>query len=144
MPRTFRHQNQLIQLERKDPHAARKAHRLIEVGRINSAIAVIVAAMHRLNERLATLQTSPPALPALTNPPLYDLVICVKKFGYSTTSQADNPIAWLKFAGLEKEKGQGQRVTDPEMQERLEGFELVDTEARQFQIIYKYRKARSQ
>lgn len=141
MPKVFRHTNQLLQLERKDSQSARKAYRLLEVGRFNQAIAVILTAMHRLNERLATPQTPPPALPALTDPPLYDLVVCVKKFGYSTTSQADNPIAWLKFAGQEKEAGRGQRVTDSGMQERLEGFELVDTEARQFEVILKYRKS---
>lgn len=135
--KTFRHQNQLAHLERTQPEVARHAIRLKRLGLTDAAIHIIRQAIHHELDRL----TRPaPQIPAITTPALYDLVIAVKKYGYNTTSQADNPIAWLKFAGRAQEAGQGERLTDPAIQERLADFELVETEGGEFLVIYKYKK----
>lgn len=84
----------------------------------------------------------PPILPAL-GPVLYDLVIATVKYGYGTTEQATDPIAWLKFAGQQRQQfkpGQRPALVDSKIQAMLDGLKLVKTEVQASQVIRKYRR----
>lgn len=76
-----------------------------------------------------------------TDQPLYDLLIASKKYGYGSTTNADAPIIWWKVAGHEKQAPRRSlSIVDPALQQRLEAYELVDTEVQPSQVIRKYRK----
>ena len=78
--------------------------------------------------------------------PLYDLLIASRKYGYNLTSQTDAPITWLKAAGFPQRSPQVENTTlaHPTVQKFLEGYELVDTEVKPFEIIRKYRKVKGE
>lgn len=73
-------------------------------------------------------------------PPAFDLVICTKKLPF--VSAPDGKILWFKLAGQEKvEPTKTAHLTDGPIQAKLARYELVGTEARQSQVIRRYRLA---
>lgn len=81
----------------------------------------------------------------LPDRPLYDLVIASRKYGFSSTTNANAPIEWWKVAGGEQQSPPGQvSLTDPIIQQHLAAYELVDTEIHPMRIIRKYRKLQTE
>ena len=102
---------------------------------------VIGDGMRILAEQLSQPKDLPVVVPGQT---LYDLVIASKKYGYGSTDHANAPILWWKVAGQPKEEIYPRRrvsVIDNEVQDRLAGYELVDTEVKRNMIVRKYREA---
>lgn len=88
------------------------------------------------------VQTSPTSFIVSEAPVLFDLLISVKKYGIGSRSQdtQNAPILWVKAAGQEKRPPKSKSTTMAHVVKFLEGYELVATEVRQFEIIKKYRK----
>lgn len=124
-----------------------RVNHLVEAGQLESDApladrvhAILLANRPNAGELPAPVKLEAPA-PAQ---PLYDLLIAAKKYGYGSRSRdaQDAPIVWLKFAGEEKRPPKDPKITlaHPSVQKFLLGYELVATEAHQFEIVKKYRK----
>ncbi len=74
--------------------------------------------------------------------PLYDLVVASAKYGAGLTSSPKAPIKWFKQAGFPQRSplDKNTALASPQVQAFLQGYELVDIEVKQFEVIRKYRK----
>ena len=125
---------------------------LVKVGQLDSAAplaervhAVLLANRPGAASELPApvlVQTSPASFIVSEAPILFDLLISVKKFGSGSRSRdTENvPILWIKAAGQEKRPPKSKNTTMAHVVKFLQGYELVGTEVRQFEIIKKYRK----
>lgn len=71
-------------------------------------------------------------------PPAFDLVIATKKQPF--ISESNGRILWIKRAGCDKiEPKTEKHLTDSDIAAKLAKYTLIDTEARQGQVIRRYR-----
>ena len=93
-------------------------------------------------------RVSAPAAPEPILPPppgevVADLAISSRKYGYNSTPTAEAPVLWWKQAGKDREDLWPHRratLVVPEIQRRLEGYELVNTKVGRDQIVRWYKK----
>lgn len=135
-------QGQLAQLRRLDPQGYEVTVQLLEK-LPHSADTVISGALKKLlapKPQVNRLTVAP--IPGVY---ICDLTIAVKKYGYGTVSQADNPIAWIQEAGYIREvPPRDTSLLSPEIAKRLENYDLIPgdagTEARANLIIRRYKR----
>lgn len=82
-------------------------------------------------------------LPA--QPPLFDLVIVTKRWGYGSKTSGREPILWIKLAGKpeDHETYKGLNMYSPQVRKMLEPYEWVENETRPNQLIRKFRRINS-
>lgn len=106
------------------------------------AESIITNAMLKLQNRILKARRKPASAPTV-GPALYDLTIAITKYGYGTTCNGNEPIKWIKKYGQKIQKFRprdGRRLTDPDLQEMLLAYDLVETEVHDTEVVQKYRK----
>lgn len=110
-------------------------------GRIISSAMVIW--LGRVNTPAVDTSPQAPIAPPPPGEVVADLVIASRKYGYNSTTTAEAPILWWKLPGRDREELWPHRratLVDPEIQTRLEGYELIDTKVGRDQIVRWYKK----
>lgn len=89
----------------------------------------------------AALVAPPESQPPGPDQPVYDLVICAKKYGFGATTTQAAPILWYKKAGESGKSQPGMTMAAIAAKGWLDGYTLVATEVQTGKMVYRYKKS---